>query len=133
MSYIDQLQDIALSYVAFRAHVNLGGESSRFVRSHVGMCQLFLRHDGMVKIERNGEVHYVGAALIESCEEDVGYDARISAAGATVTEPVAEPTTEPEPTPEPQYTEEPPKRGKRAQTDAGAISRAEEILKEFGK
>ena len=68
-------------------------------------------------------------ALIESCEEDVGYDARISADEATVTEPV----TAPEPTPEPEYTEEPPKRGKRAVADPGAISRAEEILKEFGK
>ena len=82
----------------------------------------------MVKVERNGAVHYVGAALIESCEEDVGYHARISADEATVTEPEATATV-----PEPEYTEETPKRGKRAQTDAGAISRAEEILKEFGK
>jgi hypothetical protein len=59
---------VTLSYVAFRQHVNLGGESSRTLSRQGALCTLELLPNGMIRVQKLGKTFFVASVVIESCE-----------------------------------------------------------------
>lgn len=60
---------IALSFVMFTKHVNLGGETSKHLGSFGAAGHLDLHPSGMVRVTKPSGVFWVGATCIESAEQ----------------------------------------------------------------
>lgn len=60
-----------LSFVMFNKHVNLGGQSGKFLSDNGTQQQLELHSSGMVRVTKAAGEFWVSAACIESCEVDL--------------------------------------------------------------